>query len=210
MNINDLLKMPGKDYPQEDQYQFLLYMLPILMNARVIVETGLGPGITTRIFLSALSLSGHDTELHTYELYPEREAPKEAIPLICSLNFKAKWWLHTNVDSVYGAQTWSFANQNVDILYLDSDHAYQHVLNELKEWYINLNEKCVVIVEDTYPRPWNTFTEQQRKEIVSTYNNGELPADPYWAMHNFFKDKPEWNLIDFTIPEGKTLALRGF
>ena len=98
----------------------------------------------------------------------------------------------------------------IDYLYLDSDHSYQHVANEINAWNPHLSEKCVVMVEDTYPRPWDTFTEQQRREILSTKNNGEQPCDPHWALHDFAKLHMDWELIKFTYPEGKTLMMRGF
>jgi cephalosporin hydroxylase len=187
-----------------DQYVYMLFMMPILLDVHVLVETGLGAGESTRAHIEALSQMSSPREMHSYEIHPETDYTQNVINHIKSRNYPVKWEIHAQ-DSVEGAHNWS--GPKIDYLYLDSDHAYQHVLNEVNAFAPHLSEKAIVITEDTWPYKWEDFTEQQRKEILSTRNNGERPCNPYWALYDFAQAHG-WKGIDFKQPPDKFIIYR--
>ena len=154
-NLNLLLNRPhiiedkGANY---DQYYYLMFFLPILLNARIIVETGLGFGQSTRIHLESLSMMNQPRELHTYTLHQYGDFTIEQIEKeIRDLNFKANWFLHQQ-DSATGGASWFISSgppvPKVDLLDLDSDHCLEHVNKELNAWAPNMSDKSVIFTDD--------------------------------------------------------------
>lgn len=190
-----------------DQYAYLMFMLPILLNANIVVETGLGMGHSTRIFLNSLSMMNPPGTLHTYsqEIQDNKILDNHGgIPYtkieqdIRSLNFKANWVWHKE-DSSEGGKNWK--GEKIKVIYLDSDHTYEHVKNELNAWTPNMAEQAVIFTDDVW-------AQNEPHEAINTRTRGLYPYDTYWAFEDFANH--EWKQITLSYPEGKAFLLKGF
>jgi len=56
-------------------------------------------------------------------------------------------------DSVQAGVEWN--GGEIDLLYLDSHHSYEHVYSELKAWIPHLSDKGVVLGHDVNPLYWH-------------------------------------------------------
>lgn len=189
--------------PNYDQYAYMMFMLPVIMNARIVVETGLGWGHSSKIHLESLSLLDQPRELHTYEYRSPDSTDfgfkySEIEQQVRNIGFKAKWFVHYQ-DSVQGGREW--AGNKIDILYLDSDHSFEHVNKELEAWYPHMNKKCVIYTDDI----WCQNTPHQ---AINKINPGVCPQDPYWSFKNFWDNHKEFNFINLSYPEGKSILVR--
>ncbi len=188
--------------PNYDQYYYMMFMLPILLNAQTVVETGLGWGHSSKIFLESLSTMNGDRTLHTYELnesqYMEGSIKLEDVAKsVKDCNFQANWELHL-MDSLEGGNNWK--GPKIPLLYLDSDHSYEHVKNELTNWMPHMSEKSIIMTDDVW-------CENLPHQAINIKNPGLCPTDPYYAFEEFEKDGFE--LLTMTYPQGKSLLIRG-
>lgn len=163
-------------------YRHLMFTLLIALNAHCVVETGLGNGHSTRIFLESLSQFDDERELHTFELEPNMLVKKDIdnirlnYPHIKTLTY---WYLHLgkSVDQVKIMHGYP----KIDLLYLDSDHSYNNVMSELNAFLPYLSEKAWIMLDDTF----------MNGEHTDVYN-----AAFKWANEN------NWRHLDFTEQRG--------
>lgn len=172
------------DYPQ---FRYLMFMLPIVLKAKTIVETGLGQGHSTVIFLEACRFLGN-CKLYTYEIDLNRSDTSVACKRVGELGL-SEWWTPIENDSVHGGREWS--EGEIDILYLDSDHGLEHVYNELKAWIPHVSKDGVVFSHDTFPG-----------------NPDHRPATALQAFTRFANEKG-YKLINLEEPEGMCFLIRG-
>jgi hypothetical protein len=165
-----------------DHYAPMLYMIPFLLDAKVVVETGLGEACSTHIFLTALSNLNNPEErtLHTYEIAPKAES----VDKIKNQNYKPKWVLHSQ-DSIQGGNEWQGP---INFLYLDSDHGVNHVYNELNAWARHLDARAVIVSDDTW------------------INNG--PDLALQGMRKWLSENNSWKEFTFIYPKGQTVLYR--
>lgn len=188
--------------PNYGEYYYLMHTLPIVLDAKTVVETGLGWAHSTKIFLEGLSALTQPRSLHTYTL----ETVFGGIPigdtekLVRDLNFPTPWILHVQ-DSVEGANQWT--GPKIELLYLDSAHELQHVANELNAWLPHLADKAVVFTDDIW-------CQNTPHAALNVRNPGVCPTDPYWSFDDFANVHPEWKQVTFSYPEGKAFLFRGF
>lgn len=90
------------------------------------MELGTGSGISADAFLTGLRIT--NGVLYSIDLYPEREPVKSTIQRLKSNTH----FIFIHSDSVEVSKAWK--NKKIDILYVDSDHSYDHVLEELTQW----------------------------------------------------------------------------
>jgi predicted O-methyltransferase YrrM len=187
-NIDDVVHDIKPDFPE---YAYLIHTLPQVLNARIIVETGLGKGDSTILFLSALSkLSNPENrKLYTFEAFMDSvyyRPKRDTVSLIKSFNFPSEWHL-VNQDSIQGGKEWN-DNNKIDILFLDADHGYNSVIGELDGFGLHLSDKCIIMSDDTY-----------------TSGMGGHQA-PYHAMRDWAaRNGPNWKLNQYI--GGKGLCL---
>jgi predicted O-methyltransferase YrrM len=170
-----------------EHYGPMLFMIPFLHSAKVIVETGLMYGNSTNLFLTSLSNlpNAKDRVLHTYEIDIGNEACMTAIERTKSQHYLAQWVLHGQ-DSIQGGREWN--GPPIDFLYLDSDHGIEHVYNELNVWTPHLTPTAIVVSDDTW------------------VNDG--PDLALLGMRKFISEHPEWHEFTFTYPKGQTVMYR--
>lgn len=157
-------------------FRNMLFILPIALNAKVVVETGVAKGHSTEIFLKALyytegHLWSYDARLceNTVQKLKEKE--------LSSL------WTFTVMDSVKAGKKW--IGKNIDLLYLDSNHREEHVYNELYVWTPYLNNKGIVVIHDT------AHPEGIKKSPRS-----------FEGAAKFIEGNEKWNLINLNDPLG--------
>ncbi|MHB8153977.1 MAG: class I SAM-dependent methyltransferase, partial [Bacillati bacterium] len=123
---------------------------------------------------------------------------------IRDLNLPAEWILHRQ-DSAEGGKVFfnESGGRKVDLLYLDSDHTYKHVMNELESWQSTLADKCIIFTDDT----WH---ENEPHRAINLRNPGQYPTDVYWAFHDFAEKYDIWKEVNFSYPLGKSFLFRGY
>ena len=168
------------------EYRYLMFMLPIVLKAKTIVETGLGQGASTVIFLEACRFLG-DCKLYTYEININKEDTGSARKKIAELNL-TKWWTLIEKNSVQGGREWK--ESEIDILYLDSHHSAEHVYNELEAWVPHVKDTGIIFAHDTNP----------------TYAH---PPDwkPLDAFAKYAQQKNH-KIVNLTFPQGMCFLIR--
>jgi cephalosporin hydroxylase len=201
--LEDGLKLDNSNYSHYlEHYGYMMFMLPILLNAKIVVETGLGFGSSTRLFLESLSMMEGERTLHTYTLehkYGEK-LTTEIEAEIRRLPFKTEWQLHMG-DSAEAGRNW--VGPKIPLIYLDSAHELGHVKKELEMWIPHMTEKAVIFTDDI----WH---ENKPHAAINLRNPGVYPCDPYWAFEDYAKSHPEWKQLSMSYPTGKAFLLRGF
>jgi hypothetical protein len=182
----DIVQDTNPDFPE---YAYLIHTLPMVLNAHVVVETGLGRGDSTRLLLAGLSSLSNPEQrtLHTFEMYmdqPYGRSKPETVKLIQDYKFPAKWELHVQ-DST--SVQWN-PDVKIDLLFLDADHGYENVTKELNCFGLHLSNKAVILSDDS----WNPNS------------GGDQP--PYNAMRDWAsRNGPRWKHIQFRGHKGLSM-----
>lgn len=146
-----------------DVHLAVLYAVAIALDAKTVVELGTGWGQATEVLSEAMKNTGG--KVYSVEKYPEKNEVKLT---------KERLRDKTNItfitgDSVEVGRNW---NNRVDILYADSDHQYEHVLNELRVWG---SKTKIILVHDIYHpqtgQKWNPYKacEDYAKQTNATF-----------------------------------------
>src|ERR1700680_1565045 len=78
-------------------YKHLMLTLPIALGSTTIVETGLGHGFSSKIFIDALAANGGS--LHTFELDPDAKVVDDIKKIISTRYPNVRWYLHVGKSS---------------------------------------------------------------------------------------------------------------
>jgi hypothetical protein len=210
-----LIELRPFEQPHYVHYKYMMFMMPILLDARVIVETGFQDGASTKIFLKSLEqlLSNEhfiQRRLYTVELTQPGDSEEtihvrnNAIIELQSKysNFSTNGvnWYYAPYDSISAAKNWNTGlTSKIDFLYLDSDHKVEHVYNELLEWSKHLSDKAIIMVDDAYDYQKNVPTgpmiaaEIWMKEVndaASKHNKTNLLNRPLGDLnsHSLWKE----------------------
>jgi hypothetical protein len=193
-----------------NSYRHMMFMLPILLNAKLIAETGLGNGHSTRIWMESLSQLPGDRYLFTFELEPKKEVVDNIMAVNNDINHKNVWWQLAQGKSV---ERVAILNEHpewhLDFLYLDSDHSYDNVYAELEAFKPYLSPKAWIMSDDA----WSFGAPLEIPNKTSVYftrHPGKNPSDVYYAAKEW-ADKNNWKTMMFTetrglAPEGITTA----
>lgn len=176
-----LLERYGVEFQHIPYHPFrnMMYVLPIILDAKVVVETGLARGHSTEIFLRALKHT--DGHLWTYDIkeYPDTVRKLEGKKLT------GRWtFMHT--DSVEGGKTWN--GKKISLLYLDSHHGANHVYNEFEVWspYVT---NCI-LVHDT------------------RHHNLDAPTRSLEGIGKIVRKYKSWNFTNLNDPLGMGVLWR--
>ena len=188
----------GAGYPQ---LYYLMFMLPVVLDARVIVETGLGAGDSTKIHLAALS-EMRDPEsrvLHTFEKNGHEWGDVEGA--IRAMGFPAQWVVHREDSTQYVNR---LDPGTIDYLFLDSDHAYATVEAELRNFAPRLAPHGVIATHDAWP----TKDCSHASFIDSRGDDKGRPSTTYWAFKDWADRHARWKLTLLAYPEGLAVLTR--
>lgn len=180
-----------------DQYRYMMFTLPIVMDAHVVIETGFSAGDSTRIWLESLDRLDGDRWLYTYELPWEKKNWEQNELNLRSLGYKTKWEVKWQ-DSIQGGRDF---DKPVDLAYLDSDHTYEQVYNELEAWNHTFHANTVILGDDIW------LNDPENHPRLHTRTGGRNPIDPYFAASDW-SQKNGWKMVTFTHPNGKFLLYR--
>jgi hypothetical protein len=200
MAVIDLRVWPDPHYAH---YKYMMFMLPITLGARVIVETGFQDGASTRIFLNSLEQLSGERLLYTIE-FTQNTDSEDTIKLRKEMvvQLQQKYgnglyqkhpvgWRYIYQDSVDAGRNWFY--QKIDFLYLDSDHKTEHVYNELNEWSRHLSDKAIIMVDDAF-----------------NYDKYE-PTGPMIAAQKWMDGQHKssnWKMLTFTEKHGPIVMYR--
>lgn len=123
-----------------------MFSLPLILQARIIVETGLSRGLSTQIFLEAVELlnnSGIASMLFTIDIEDSPETRKRLHDLKLD-----NYWQFIMDDSIKASEKWISLYSPIDLLYLDSDHSKAHVTRELQVWGQLVRKGGIILVDD--------------------------------------------------------------
>lgn len=126
-------------YPKPDQLrQFAAFRQAVLDRpGAVVTELGSVPGLSTTMFLSAIEEAGG--ELHSADLLPAQvPAGWHDLP----------YWHRVQGDDLQPA-TAGLLPDRCDVLFIDSDHGYEHTLAELRLYVPRVRPGGVVLLHDT-------------------------------------------------------------
>ena len=125
-------RIGNKDFWQVSYEELkFLYAAVRHMNAKVVSETGVGPGTTSTAILTALKHTGG--KLVSFDLGRKygSEDETEAVGLVVPEDFRSRWTLILG-DSMKTMEKGLEENGPVDVSFHDSDPTYDHVLFELE------------------------------------------------------------------------------
>jgi len=183
-NLPEKYKLPLLREEDYDQYFYMLFTLPLVLRAKIVVETGLQLGLSTRIFLESAKVGNFS--LYTCDIndYPETRERLSKLGLTQN-------WVFVKMDSVQFGREWN--KEPIDLLYLDSHHSFEHVSNELNAWAPHLSDKAVILSHDTNPT--------LQHEMYKT-------GGPIGALEKFAEENQQWTLVNLLHPEGIAMAWR--
>lgn len=119
-------------------YAMILYLLIKNEKLKTIVEIGVNDGFSTKYMLKAAAES--DARVYSVDIKDCRNVVN---------NILRKWWYFKKSDSSdYGL---SWRKKNIDLLFVDGDHSYAGVMNDLSSWYPNVVKGGYIIMHDCLP-----------------------------------------------------------
>ena len=148
-----------------DGYIHGIYYLTREIKPEVIVELGTNVGDSAFAYLCAIEMNqkGH---LWTIDISSnDVEALKNDVS---SFNWNDKIDI-INSDSVEYSKSWP-PSKKIDLLYIDTNHAYDHTKNELNSWVPILKKDGFLLMDDFFTTDvWKAFFDwvQTDKEILS-------------------------------------------
>lgn len=181
-----------------------LYLKALEMNPKRIVELGVRSGESSRMF----SYVAQETNCEVFGLDIDT----------CDYSF-----VHNG--KFFQGDDCKFANyypiiygtKNIDILFIDTSHYYDHTVQEIRSWFPHLSDKSLVIFHDT-----NLGTRYTRKNGTSDQGwdnqRGVVRAvQEYFAFHfdetqdykgTVVKDGVTWRIEHEAICNGLTLCYK--
>jgi predicted O-methyltransferase YrrM len=220
--------------PHYMHYKYAMLMMPICLDAKVIVETGFQDGTSTNIFLKALSQLPGERELYTFEktdhstdsdeINQKRNKAQEDIWNKYNANGSKTHWHLLGIDSVLGAKEFrlqvnhNLTQKKIDFLYLDSDHGLDHVYNELVEWSKYLSDKAIIMVDDAFDYdkqiPTGPMISSERwmkeenerilKHNEVTVHNAQIASSEFLDIVQY----KEWKMLVFPEKHGPIVMYR--
>lgn len=188
----------GVDVRNYFEYYYLMFMLPHLTKAKVIVETGLGAGDSADIWLKSLDTMP-DPEGRTLYTF---EKELSVVNALKEKVHKAKWHILLADDRTPEAVKLLPPGTRIDVLYLDAGHDRYEVDAELENFGPMLADTGVLLTHDSYARiPPNS----ERADVFPDGYTG--PTDTYRAL-KAWADRKGWTTLLLTYPAGMTLCYK--
>jgi len=146
-----------------------LYVLPVLLDAKIILELGTGLGISLLSFASAILETGgvvysvdHDKGRHEMVKNDFKGVKGITFVLDDTIEYEKKW-----------------DGRKIDFLLCDSDHSYETVYGELTAWEKHLSEKAIIAIHDvndpqTYRAGHDYSVQRNKSFLYLPYGGGHL------------------------------------
>jgi predicted O-methyltransferase YrrM len=156
------LRRHGAVYPGllNPNYGPLLYAATRLLRPVVVVETGVGSGVSSTFFLSALEKNGKG-RLHSIDLPIPRASllpSEQQTGWLVPDELRPRWEL-TLGDARRHLPELLERLREIDFFYHDSDHRHAHMTWEYTTAYPHIRPDGLLLSDDvTSNRAWNDFT----------------------------------------------------
>jgi len=140
-NIVHLLK-PSSGRGEMGRESEILYVMVRLINPDIVIETGVGAGISSTYTLKAMALNGKGM-LYSIDLPDETGLSGWAIPN----ELKSRWRLYhgSSVDLLPAVLN---DTGPIDIFLHDSDHSYEHMMFEFRTIWPYLKNNSIFLAHD--------------------------------------------------------------
>lgn len=120
----------------------LLYALPVMLDAKVILELGTGEGNSTLSFVSAVQVT--KGIVYSVDIDKERQ---DKVKEIFREEMARNEIMFIHADSIEYVNQWN--GKQIDFLLCDTDHAYKRVYGELTTWGKYMRKRGIMTVHDT-------------------------------------------------------------
>jgi len=125
----------------------LLYFLTRFLRPRVVVETGVAAGFSSRAFLHALARNGSGVLRSSDFPYFRLAEPEKYVGLLVEPEFRAHWTPLLKGDRMNLPEI-AAGTDRVDLFHYDSDKSYEGRAFALRQMEPKLTDQTVVIFDD--------------------------------------------------------------
>ena len=143
--LNDRIRKElGSDfqYALTEDKRVILYALIRYFNPDIVIETGVGPGASTAIILSALNRGV------LYSIDPRQVLENnKPIGFLVPNNLRSRWKLYIGTSREMLPKILSEVGK-VDVFLHDSEHTYENVMFELNEVWNYLRKGGLILIEN--------------------------------------------------------------
>ena len=153
---------------------------------QIIVELGVDKGVSTKIFLNAIS-DKINSKLISIDIRD------------CSHVADSNQWTfvkQNSVDIKYLLEKMPILKNGIDILYIDSLHTQKHVFNEIYNYFEYVKKDGVIFFDDVDSGP---YMKKQRKDSINTEIENRKIFDLLEAIF-----RANYSSIDFSVNYGST------
>ena len=139
LDRNHVINMAQKD-TDINEHLMNLYNIPVQIGAKTIVEIGAGESTL------ALTAAANKTEGQFYSIDLKAASVNRSTPG-ASESLKSEHRYHLiEGDDMEIVKTW---DKEIDFLFIDSSHTYQHTKAEIKAWFPFVKRDSVIMMHDT-------------------------------------------------------------
>ena len=152
----------------------------------LIIELGVDKGVSTKIFLNAIS-DRINSKLISIDIRD------------CSHVADSNQWTfvkQNSVDIKYLLEKMPILKNGIDILYIDSLHTQKHVFNEIYNYFEYVKKDGVIFFDDVDSGP---YMKKQRKDSINTEIENRKIFDLLEAIF-----RANYSSIDFSVNYGST------
>lgn len=133
-------------YDASEKLAKLCYSMVRLTIPSIIVETGVGRGVTSYYILKALEKNGKG-HLYSFELPPLMLGAKKDVGRLVPLSLRNRWSLNFGI-GIYEMKKLSGKIKKIDMFIHDSNHTYLNQLSEYKIALAWLKSRGILISDD--------------------------------------------------------------
>lgn len=134
--ISDLITKTSTGSGDSDRHLMTLFSIALASKAKNIIELGVRGGDTTLPLLLAAHLN--EGTLHSVDIEKTSFIPDKIL---------SKNWKFYQQDAINFLENWNIST-NIDLVYIDDWHAYNHVKNELDILDILVSPSTVILIHD--------------------------------------------------------------
>src|SRR5438876_5242921 len=123
-----------------------IYTITRKIKPKIIVELGRYVGDSTFAFLSAIENNSNSGFIYSIDIV---EPNKIIVDDVNRFNWNKNIEMITS-DALDFADIWknNHGSRSIDLLYIDDDHSYDHVKNELYKWVPNVKSGGTILMDD--------------------------------------------------------------
>lgn len=160
----------GNYWQVSEDELFDLYCLCRISGAKVVIETGVGPGTSSYSILSAISRN--NGRLHSIDL-GEKYGEDSEMPVgfVVPDSFRKFWNLNIGSSRNLLGKVLEVAGRP-DVFFHDSEHTYENVMFELEMVFPRLGKDSFIVVDNyDWTEAPRDFAEKNRLKLNRTHDD---------------------------------------